>query len=73
MENRATFTSGKLRNLCIKNNWFTAGTNEQYEKLFFMNSTGVGLEMLATIIWICSEDVFITDVLDVLCDEKKNS
>lgn len=44
-----------LRTLCIKNNWFTEGTNSQYEKLFYANSMGCSLEELVTIIWVCSD------------------
>lgn len=40
MTNYTVTTNGILRNLCIKNNWFTCGTNEQYEKLFYANEYG---------------------------------
>lgn len=33
-------TASALRQLCIKNNWFTCGSNEQYEKLFYANENG---------------------------------
>ena len=29
-----TLNSSKLRALCIKNNWYTCGTNEAYGRLF---------------------------------------
>lgn len=45
-----------LRNLCIKRNWFTCGTTEQYEKLFYANIHGCPIEEIATIIWLCSDD-----------------
>ena len=45
-----------LRALCIKKNWFTCGTNEQYAKLFYANSHGCPMEEIATVIWICSDD-----------------
>ena len=44
-----------LRTLCIRNNWFTQGTNEQYEKLFEMNKAGASIEHIATVIWLCSD------------------
>ena len=47
----------KLRSLCIKNNWFTYGCNEQYGRLFDRAREGANIEELATIIWICSENV----------------
>ena len=52
-----------LRNLCIKNNWFTEGTNKQYEKLFYANEHGCTIEEIATIIWLCSDDVARRDVV----------
>ena len=44
-----------LRQLCIKNKWFTEGTNEQYVKLFYANEHGCPIEEIATIIWLCSD------------------
>ena len=46
----------KLRSLCIKNAWFTCGTNRQYNKLFEMNSQGASIEHIATAIWLCSDE-----------------
>ena len=45
-----------LRDLCIKNNWFTCGTNRQYEKLFHANKMGAPLDEIVTIIWLCSDE-----------------
>lgn len=45
----------KLRNMCIAHNWFTCGTNGQYNKLFEMNEQGAGIEQIATVIWLCSD------------------
>lgn len=33
---RRILTAYNLRNLCIKKNWYTCGTNEQYSNLFNM-------------------------------------
>lgn len=46
-----------LRNLCIEKDWFTCGTNEQYAKLFHMNKQGASIEQIATVIWLCSDEV----------------
>lgn len=55
--NTYTVTSScELRLLCIKNDWFTAGSNEQYNKLFYANSNGCSIEEIATIIWLCSSE-----------------
>lgn len=49
-------SNGMLRYLCIKNQWFTEGTNSQYEKLFKMNSQLASIEQIATVIWLCSDE-----------------
>lgn len=51
----STIPTYELRALCIKHNWFTEGTNEQYEKFFYANDHGFSMEEIATIIWICSD------------------
>ena len=67
MKKYSITTPDDLRSLCIKNNWFTCGTNRQYDKLFYANENGCPIEEIATIIWLCSdEDCRRTDVLDVL-------
>lgn len=46
-----------LMNLCIKNGWFTRGSNAQYEKLFEANQTATFTKReIALIIWLCSDD-----------------
>ena len=47
--------SDTLRRLCIQKQWFTDGTNSQYEKLFDMNRNGASVKELALIIWVCSD------------------
>lgn len=49
-------TNEELRELCIKNNWFTCGSNHQYDKLFEMNENGRSVDELALVIWLCSND-----------------
>lgn len=62
-----------LRQLCIKNNWFTSGSNEQYEKLFYANENGCPIKEIATIIWLCSnEEVRRIDVLAELKEARKS-
>ena len=62
----------ELRQLCIKNKWFTEGTNEQYEKLFYANEHGCPIEEIATIIWLCSDsDKWCRrDILEALKEER---
>ena len=53
-----------LRELCIKNDWFNAGSNSQYDKMFALaedlvkNATDrtTAIHRLADIIWVCTDD-----------------
>lgn len=71
MEKYSVTTPENLRSLCIKNNWFTCGTNRQYEKLFYANEHGCPVEEIATIIWLCSDDACRRDILDTLLDAQE--
>lgn len=69
MKRYSVTTTSELRTLCIKNNWFTCGTIEQYEKLFYANESGCPIEEIATIIWLCSdEECRRLDILDILVE-----
>ena len=46
-----------LRQLCIKNDWFTCGSNRQYEKLFIANEENWSIDEITSIIWVCSDEV----------------
>ena len=59
----------QLRALCIKNNWFTCGTNDQYNKLFEGNINGFTPMEIATIIWLCSDGTHNRDA--ILAELKK--
>lgn len=69
MKQYTVTTREQLRLLCIKKNWFTGGTNEQYEKLFYANENGCPIEEIATIIWLCSDDCRRADILEDLISE----
>ena len=63
MGNITTFlTTQAMHTICNKYNWFTAGDNEQYSKLFEMTRGGAEIHELALIIWICSEDKTIREI-----------
>ena len=62
----STIPNDKLRVLCIKNDWFTCGTNTQYERLFQANTDRMSVETIATIIWICSENTDRNAILATL-------
>ncbi len=53
-----------LRNLCIRNNWFTCGSNRQYDKLFEMNADPGGYSDfdIELAIWVCSDNVIHDDI-----------
>ena len=57
-----------LRRLCINKDWFTEGTNKQYEKLFHANKLGASVETLATIIWLCSDNTQLQNRLYAIRD-----
>ena len=66
-------TTENLRELCIKNDWFTEGSNSQYEKMFRMNKEGASMEELATVIWLCSDEEKHSrrDILETLEDTRE--
>lgn len=51
--------------LCNRHQWFTCGTNRQYEKMFdYVRENNIKatdtekLKKVATMIWLCSDDNF---------------
>lgn len=63
-----------LREICIENNWFTCGSNSQYDKLFYMNEHGCSADELALVIWLCSKESFSKEQIKqelVKLDESK--
>ena len=56
MKHYSVTSTIELRQLCIHHNWFTCGSIEQYEKLFYANEHKCPIEEIATIIWLCSDD-----------------
>lgn len=50
-----------LRKMCIENNWFTHGSNEQYDKMFDLADVG-DIDGVIYTIWLCSGDIDINDV-----------
>ncbi len=65
-------TRENLRQLCIKNNWFTCGSCEQYEKMFYANEHGATIVELAAIIWVCSSDEYSeSSILSTLEDVRE--
>lgn len=70
--NYTVTTFGRLKDLCIENEWFTCGDCEQYSKLFYANENGATIAEIATIIWLCSdENVRRSDILNELKKARK--
>lgn len=63
------FTNYGLKHACIKYNWFTGGSNEQYSKLFEMNNDGASLHELALIIWLCTPNADVQVIELILFKE----
>lgn len=59
-----------LYRICNEKKYFTCGTNEQYEKLFRLNTLNSSTMELATIIWICSDNVSREEILKELIKGK---
>lgn len=45
-----------LYELCNRNRYFTCGSNEAYKKMFELGTQGASVNMIAAIIWACSDD-----------------
>jgi hypothetical protein len=73
MKKYGVTTPEKLRMLCIENDWFTCGSNRQYEKMFQANELLAPIEEIATIIWLCSDDEIHCrrDILETLIEAHK--
>lgn len=69
-------TTMDMYELCNENQWFTCGTNIQYEKMFkfvehaCINSLSLrcdeSIKKLATMIWICSENKCEDDIYNAI-------
>lgn len=45
----------EIYRLCNVNDWFTCGTNRQYERMFQMVREGKPIHEIALAIWLCSD------------------
>lgn len=66
----AVVPTSELRELCIKNNWFTGGTCSQYEKLFELNQKPVNVKDIALVIWLCSNEADMNEIHNKLVEAK---
>lgn len=66
------FTERELLELCVRNAWFTQGTDKQLEKLLYAHRMECSTDELATIIWLCSdEDVCRRDIIFAINEMKE--
>lgn len=61
-----TINNNTLYRVCNDNRYFTCGTNQQYDKLFELNTLNISIIELATIIWICSKNKNREDIINEL-------
>ena len=54
-----------------KYDWFTGGTNEQYEKMFSIVPECHTYSDLAELIWLCTPDSTIEDIIQKLKEHSK--
>lgn len=47
----------RIRELCIKEDWFTCGSTRQYEKMIDLVREGASVHDIALCIWLCSNDI----------------
>lgn len=72
MNEKCRLTSFEMRDLCIRENWFTSGSIRQYERLFQELKRGVLLHDVALIIWICSNNVSVEQIETKIRKEQEN-
>lgn len=48
----------RMYRLCNEKKYFTCGSPRQYEKFFDLVERAVHLEIIATTLWVCSDDSF---------------
>lgn len=63
------YSSEKYRQVCIKYNFFSCGTNSQYEKVFTLINNGISLNELAIATYICSCNYSLETIKSILVKE----
>lgn len=59
---KPVLTVERVYRACNKYQWFTGGTNSQYEKMFNKIENGVSLKEVALMIWLCTPDAVEGDI-----------
>lgn len=63
------YNVSRYRSVCIRHDFFTSGTNSQYEKAFELLRTGATLHDLTLVTWLCSSGYTYDEVQKILKDE----
>lgn len=71
-------TNSRLRQICVENNWFTNGDNDQYKRMLDLNAGGLIplnecdylTNAIARTIWICSDNVNYDDIVTTLLENE---
>lgn len=66
MKKYGVTTREKLEDLCLANNWLTEVTLSQFTKIFNANESGCCGHTIALLIWMCSPDTAIMDIVEAL-------
>lgn len=68
-----SFKCSVVRELCIKNHWFTGGGENQYNKMFELIRYNY-YELAATAIWLCSDTEYtIKEIEEIIITEIYNN
>lgn len=63
-------SKNKMYDCCVRHNFFTRGSNDQYQDMFDMvDDPNVSIVELAAVVWICSEGYTRDEVLNILRKE----
>lgn len=70
-------TTMDIYELCNENQWFTCGSNRQYDKMFdYVRDTNIDslssrnmekVEKIALMIWMCSDDATVIEIRQKIC------
>ena len=59
--------SGRVRDLCIRKDWFNCGTNRQYDRMFDMlDRPEYSARDIALVIWTCTDHASLDDIIEEL-------
>lgn len=70
MKNTSLRSKNKMYDCCIRHNFFTRGSSDQYQKMFDMvDDPNVSIVEIAAVVWICSDGYTRDEILNILRKE----